>query len=124
MKIAPDNPIALNNLAWLYQRAGDPRALSFAERAATALPDSPEAADTLGWILVQERNLTRGIKLLERAHRDAGADPSIAYHYAYTLVETGSVAPAREILKRLLAAPRKFEEREKAELLQQKIGAG
>ena len=124
LKTAPDNPIALNNLAWLYQRAGDPRALSFAERAATALPDSPEAADTLGWILVQERNLQRGIKLLERAHRDAGADPSIAYHYAYALVETGSVAPAREILKRLLAAPRKFEEREKAELLQQKIGAG
>ena len=124
LKTAPDNPIALNNLAWLYQRAGDPRALGLAERAQTALPDSAEAADTLGWILVQARQLQRGLKLLERAHRNASAQPSIAYHYAYALVEAGDLAPAREILQRFLATPDKFDEREKAELLQQKVGAG
>ncbi len=46
------DPVALNNLAWLYFEAKDPRAEATARKAVEAAPDNPEIGDTLGWILV------------------------------------------------------------------------
>lgn len=47
----PGNLLALNNLAWLYQRAKDPRALTVAEQAYKLEPDAAFITDTLGWVL-------------------------------------------------------------------------
>ncbi len=48
----PRDGIALNNLAGLYHRQKDPRAIDLAERAYSAMPESAAAADTLGWISI------------------------------------------------------------------------
>ena len=39
-------------VAWLYQDAGNPEGLKYAERAYELLPGRPEKSDTLGWLLV------------------------------------------------------------------------
>ena len=50
----PHNPVALNNLAWIYSIQGDERAQSLAQQAYVLSPGG-QTADTLGWILVSRR---------------------------------------------------------------------
>ena len=57
----------LNNLAWLYQGAGDPRALETAARAYEVAPDNASVADTYGWILSQNGRHEQSLRVLEHA---------------------------------------------------------
>ena len=58
---APQNVLALNNLAYLYQEQGDARALPLAERAFKLTPNHPDVMDTYGWLLVQNGQADRGL---------------------------------------------------------------
>ena len=78
--LVPDNAGVLNNLAWLYHEAGDPRAVATAAKAYALTPDNPAIADTYGWILVQSGERERGIRLLEQAAAAAPDDADIRSH--------------------------------------------
>ncbi len=95
---AQDDPMLLLNLARLYQLKGDKRARATAEKALALAPESASALDTLGWILVTEKDTAAGLKLL----RDALArqnNPLIRYHLAQALTELGRDAEARSELR-------------------------
>ena len=97
----PNNSVAVNNLAALYQQVGDKRALEFAERAMQLAPDSPDVADTLGWILVQSnQQLPRGIELLRQAVAKK-AEPQIRYHLAAAYAKAGQREEALRELDKL-----------------------
>ncbi len=100
----PENLIALNDLAWFFSQAGDKRALSFAERAYALNKENASVLDTLGWILVQEGRLKRGLSLLEDAHERAPKMPDIQYHLAAGYAKTGDADKARDLLDELLVA--------------------
>jgi putative PEP-CTERM system TPR-repeat lipoprotein len=117
LKKNPDSPLTLNNLANLYHREKDRRALDTAERAYKLLPDAPEIADTLGWILVEQGNAKRGLELLRTAAAKAPKNAEVQYHLAAALARTGEKTQARKLLEPLLAGGQKFPEREAAELL-------
>lgn len=116
----PDNIIALNNLAWAYHQAKDPRASETAERAYKLKPDNADVTDTLGWILSEQGNLSRGIELLQKAVASAPGAPVIRFHLAQALVKSGDKAKARAELERIEAAGTKFpQEAEAMSLLKQ-----
>ncbi len=117
----PDNFLALNNLAWLYQEARDPRALAIAEEAARLQPDDLRVADTLGWILVQRGDAQRGVALLRRAAGADGATAAMRYRLAAGYARLGDRARARETLDALLAAEAAFDERPEALALRRKL---
>jgi len=102
LKQEPDNATALNNLAALYQQVGDKRALEVAERAMQQAPDSPDVADTLGWILVQSNQLQRGIELLRQAMLQRSDDPQIGYHLAAAYAKAGQRETALQQLSIVL----------------------
>ena len=85
----PDNVLVLNNLAWAYQQVKDPRALETAERAYKLKPDNAAVADTLGWMLVEQGNTTRGLELLQKAVAAAPKALEIRYHLAQAWVKSG-----------------------------------
>ncbi len=118
---APENPIALNNLAWLYDQNDDERALVYAERAVKALPNSAEAADTLGWILARRDESQKALPLLEKAHTLLPQEPNIRYHYAYTLAELGNRGKAQDILEELLEGKLAFESQSDAQALLRRL---
>lgn len=101
LAVVPDNAIALNNLALLYSDEKDPRALQTAERAFALMPNNPDFADTLGWILVLESQIERGLGMLEQAYAGKPNDAQIRYHLAYALNESGQATRAREELAKL-----------------------
>lgn len=104
LKELPDNGIILNNLALVYQAAGDARALDTAEQALKALPRSGAAMDTLGWMLVEKGNLARGLPLLQQAIAAEPGAADIRYHLAAAHARNNDKAAARKELETLLAA--------------------
>src|SRR5260370_30595617 len=56
LKIQPDHPIALNNLAFIKAEEGVDldEALTMAQRARQKLPSSVDIMDTLGWIYIKK----------------------------------------------------------------------
>lgn len=101
LRTAPDNPNLLNNLANLYREEKDPRALTTAEKAYKLRADHPAFADTLGWILIQQGNIQRGLPLLEKAAAAAPKHPEIRYHLAFALARSGDLTRARQEAKQL-----------------------
>lgn len=110
----PDNAVLLNNLAFIYLRQDDPRALDYAQRAFRAMPNSSAVGDTLGWVLVRTGEFNEGLKYLRDALSRAGSDPGIHYHVAYALSELGRRDEAIAELESATAGGRGFAERDEA----------
>jgi tetratricopeptide (TPR) repeat protein len=108
------SPAMLNNLAWLYQRVGDPRARSLAQRAYLLAPQLPQVADTLGWLLVQQKAAVAGLELLEEARSADAQSVEIQYHLAVAFNDTGHRDKAIEVLKALTADNVTFDDKPSA----------
>jgi Flp pilus assembly protein TadD len=117
LKLAPSDPMVLNNVAWLSQKADPKRALELAEKANTLKPDDAGISDTLGWLLLEQGVTGRGLDLLQKAFQLAPQEPSIHYHYAVALVKSGQREKARRELERLLASQKSFPQEAEARSL-------
>ncbi len=100
----PDNVIFLNNLAWAAGELGDPKALSYAEKAATLAPANPAVLDTLGMLLVKQGNVTQGLEKVQKAAQLAPNQSDIRLHLAEVLIKAGDKAAARKELEALAQA--------------------
>jgi cellulose synthase operon protein C len=99
LDINPEDPVALNNLAWLLGETGDPKAREIAERAYRLAPFSPNVVDTLGWTLVRGGDAARGTQLLRLASNLAPGDNEIRMHLGRALVKAGDKEGARRALE-------------------------
>jgi len=115
--IQADNFTALNNLAWLYSLAKNPKALGLAERAYHASPDDVGVQDTYGWLLVQQGQVDEGRQILEQVIKVLPGVPEVQYHYAVALMKSGEKLKARKILINLLENGQSFEGRDEAQAL-------
>lgn len=105
---SPDNPVILNNLAWLYYETERPGALELARRAYEFTPGDTSVLDTLGWILVQDGEAVEGLSLLREAQARASAAESIMYHLAAALYALGRTEEARIEIEGALRSGRDF----------------
>ena len=122
---SPDNPVVLNNLAWIYQEIGDDRALAYAEKAHNLIPDNPEIMDTYAWILLANGKVEQALRLLNDAIVKAPGNPDIRYHYAKALVEVGQEKLAIEELAAVLAEGNaQFSSMAEAQALLQELQSG
>lgn len=104
----PKNVVVLNNLAWAYHEAKDPRGLEYAEQGHRLEPNNAALADTLGWFLVQQGKTARGLELLRKATFLAPNEPQPRYHLAHAWLKSGDQERARQELERLQADGAKF----------------
>lgn len=102
LEIAPDNPVILNNIAWLYHLAGDKRALESSAKAYEIAPERPEIVDTYGWILYESGKKRQGLIVLQQALVAAPRNAEIALHVAEALRANGRAREARPILERVV----------------------
>lgn len=122
VEMQPKNALYLNNLAWAYNQAKDGRALETAERAYKLAPDAAPVVDTLGWFLVEQGNISRGIGLLEQAAKIGPMIPDIRYHLAQAWIKSGDKAKAKAELERALSVKENFASRASAEKLLKDLG--
>ncbi len=73
-----------------------------AQVARRALPDSPNVADTLGWIYCQKGIYGLAIYLLEEAAKGTPTDATVQYHLGLTYKRNKDLERARLHLERTL----------------------
>ena len=112
----PGDASALNNMAWVYQQRADSRALPMAQKAYLIAP-SPQAADTLGWIMTSQGKAAGALALLRQAAGQMIGDPTVNYHLALALNQTGHPQDAMGILRGILGGLLDFDERPAAQRL-------
>ncbi|KQP43447.1 XrtA/PEP-CTERM system TPR-repeat protein PrsT [Pseudorhodoferax sp. Leaf274] len=120
LKKAPQDPVALNNLANVLLRLKDPAAADVAERAFALAPNDPSVLDTLGWSLFQAGAASqreRALGLLRDARLRAPGNASIRYHLATVLAQAGRTTEARAEVQGALDMAPTFEYRADAEQL-------
>jgi len=101
LEMQPDSALVLNNLAWAASQAKDPKALEYAEKANALAPDQPWIMDTLGVLLVEKGDTTRGIQLLQRASSLSPQATSFRLNLAKALIKAGRKDEARKELNEL-----------------------
>ena len=109
LELKPEDPIASNNLANVMLQTGGnvDVALSLAQTARRALPDSSDVADTLGWIYYQKGAYESAVGLLQEALKlreknNIPEDPGIHYHLGLAYEKAGKPGLARQQLEQVL----------------------
>ncbi|HLG95846.1 MAG TPA: tetratricopeptide repeat protein [Bryobacteraceae bacterium] len=101
----PDNPLVMNNLAYLLAETGGD--LNEANRLATAgmrkVPDNPSLQDTLGWIEVKQGNTSAALNVFSSLTRKYPDNAMFRYHYAAALLRSGKKPEAKLELQNALA---------------------
>lgn len=94
--ITPNQPQILNNLAWVANKQGDPKAVEYAEAALRATPKAPAVQETVGTVLVERGQVERGVALLKEAAAGAPKSPQIQLGLARGLARAGDKEGARK----------------------------
>jgi tetratricopeptide (TPR) repeat protein len=109
LALKPGDPIAANNLAnVMLQNGGNiDVAMSLAQTARRGLPDSPGAADTLGWVYYHQGVYGSAISMLQEAlklqsKQHAPDNPNIHYHLGMAYAKAEKPALARQQLEQVL----------------------
>jgi tetratricopeptide (TPR) repeat protein len=100
-----ENPIALNNLAYLIaEKNGDlDTALTFAQRARQKWPHVYEISDTLAWIYLKKNLNDHAIEILEDIVNKKPNQPTFRYHLGAAWLQKGEKAKAKRELDAALA---------------------
>ncbi len=121
LKLRPDDADVLNNLAQTTFKQNDKAAVGHAEKALALRPQDANIIDTLGWILVRQGQLDRGLSLLRDARLRAPDSLEIRYHLAHALSQAGRPGEAREELAYALKGGAPFEGIDEARKLQKEL---
>ncbi len=101
MTIEPDNPIALNNVAYLMAEDGTnlDQALSYANRAKQRLPNHPDVNDTLGWIYIKKNLSDNAVSIFRDLIQRFPEKSTYHYHLGMALYQKGDKPNARKSLE-------------------------
>jgi len=104
LSINPDNALAANNLSFsLLEHGGDVEiALSQALAARTAIPNSAETADTLGWAYYHKGEYAKAVRVLQQAIRDHPHSAAIHYHLGLSYQKLNQGEQAKTHLRKVL----------------------
>ena len=129
LSVAPNVPLALNNLAALYsEHLGQlDKAYDLAQKAREAIPNEPHIADTLGWILFKKGDYANALRQLQESAGKLPDQPEVQFHAGMAHYMLGEEEPARLALQKAVDAPSDFpgkdEARQRLALLAIQAGA-
>jgi tetratricopeptide (TPR) repeat protein len=88
---------ALNNLAVLYaEQLGElDTAYDLARKAREFVPNQPDIADTLGWVLFKKGDYRNAARLLRESADQLSENPQTQFHLGMALYMLGEEGPAR-----------------------------
>jgi Flp pilus assembly protein TadD len=124
LKLQPDNPIALNNLAYMMAETGGDldQALTLAQRARQKMPQDPNVADTLGWIYIKKNLSDNAIGIFRELVIQQPGNSTYRFHLGMALYQKGDKPSARKELQAALQSKPSPAEAAKIRELLAKVG--
>jgi len=121
----PNHVMALSDLAWEIREKEPQKALELAEKAAQSAGSAPLVLDTLGMVLLKNKQEERALNTLGKAHDLDPENRQISYHHALALVQNSRIPDAVENLEALTSKKGEFPDKADAlRLLNQLKGGG
>jgi tetratricopeptide (TPR) repeat protein len=123
LKLHPDNPKVLNNLAFLIvETQGDVNeALRMSQQAVQQDPNDPQFADTLGWIYFKKNMFDGAIQIFTNLVDKHPNDAAFRYHLGAALLQNGARAKGRANLEAALAEGPSKQDTERIHALLKKV---
>ena len=117
LKVNPDSPFALNNLAYLYsERLGQlDKAYNLAQKARGLLPAEPVIADTLGWILYKKGDYQKALTSLQESAMNLPHNLEIQFHLGTASNMMNDREAARTAFIKALSAANDFPKKEEVQ---------
>ena len=127
-KILEENPTfapAANNLAWMLAEEGQDlqRAQVLAQAARDAVPEDPQIADTLGWVLYKQGAYPRAEAMFKEAAQKMQDSAEVLYHLGMAQEKMGRSTEARVSLARSLELSTSFAGADEARATLASLGA-
>ena len=101
LELQPNNPLALNNVAWLLVRSGRPGGVAMAEKATRLMPGNPALLDTLASALAADNQLAKAIDVQKQAVSRSQGNPTLRLGLAKLLIKYEASAQAKSELDEL-----------------------
>ena len=117
LKNDANNVLVLNNLAWALNEEKDPKSLEYAERAYKVAPNNAAIMDTLGWILLEQGNVGRGLPLIQKAIIQMPETLDVRYHLGVGLMKSGNKTAARKEFEQILSSGKEFAKKDEIKSL-------
>jgi len=118
LKIQPEQPQALNNVAWLMAAAKKPGAVAMAEKASQLQPNNPSFMDTLALALAADGQAAKAVQQMKMALAIDEKNPALRLNLARFMIQAGDKPAAKAELESLAALRGAFpRQKEVAELL-------
>lgn len=95
LELQPQNPLALNNVAWLLVRSGRSGGVSMAEKAARLMPGNPAILDTLAGALAADNQLPKAVEVQKQAVAFSQGNPALRLSLAKLLIKSGAATQAK-----------------------------
>lgn len=121
LEIQPNNPLVLNNLAWVSGQLKSPKAIEYAEKANQLAPNQAPFIDTLAMLLAEKGDTTKAIELLRKALTIAPQATAIQLNLAKVLISAGKKDDARKELDALAKLGDKFPAQAEVTALQKSL---
>ena len=122
--VDPQNTLALNNLAYINAQAKTnlDQAMTFAERAKSQAPKSPDISDTLGFVYYQKNLNAEALRIFKQNVEDYPKNPTFRFHLAMALLRAGDKEAARDEAEKALKIASQPAEQEKIRSFVNQIG--
>ena len=124
LEIAADDPVASNNLAWIYadENRNLDRALTLAENSRGKDPNNPHYADTLGWVYYRMERYILAIDQLLFSINNGNPGPGNYYRLGMAYYKNGDETLAAQSLRKAVAGGQEFDGKEEASRVLQELG--
>lgn len=108
-KLRPQDPLILNNMAYVLAQQSKPGAVERAQRVNELKPDHPPLMDTLALALASEKKLAQALEVQRRAVEKAGhGSPELRLTLARLYLKAGDRDNARQELRSLASMGPRF----------------
>lgn len=121
LEMQPDNPLILNNLAWVSGQLKSPKAIEYAEKATQLSPNQPPFMDTLAMLLADKGETVKAIEILRQALAIAPQAAAIQLNLAKVLINSGKKDEARKELEAIAKLGDKFPSQAEVSKLQKEL---
>ncbi len=108
-ELTPNNPVVLNNMAWLMKDSNPAQGIKYAEQALNLNPDSPYITDTLAMLYLAAGENSKALQFSEKAVQLAPTVGDIRLNYARILIANNEKNKAKSILSELYLKTRSIE---------------